>query len=215
MKKILLSSLLITALASCRHYPNFEDLTYKPIVATSHDSTANFGSYETYYMSDRLTLIGDNPSDTLVDNSVGDQIVDAIKTNMANRGYTRVANSANADIGVNNAIITITTTVVSYPPSYWWGYPGYGGCYYGYCGGYYPTYPYYGYGYALTYTYSTGSLMIQMADLKNVDTTNHRINIIWTNFNTGVLSTYTSTNISAAVDAVNQAFTQSPYLKTN
>jgi hypothetical protein len=214
MKKILFVSVAILAFASCRKVPNVESLTYQFIVATNHDSTANFSNYKKYYMSDKLTLIGDDANDSVVDGSIGDPIVAAIGTNMANRGFTRVSSPDSADVGINTAVIKVTTTVVYYPPYYWWGYPGYGGCYYGYCGGYYPYYPYYGYGYTQAYSYTTGSLMLQMADLVNVDTVNHKIRILWTNFNTGVLGS-TSGNVTGAVNAVNQAFTQSAYLKTN
>lgn len=213
MKKILILGALVVAFASCHDYPDFDDLSYKAIVVTNHDATVKFNDYKTYYMSDNLTLIGDDPTDTIVPPATGDPIVNAIKTNMANRGFTRVLTSANADLGINTAVIKVTTTVTTYPPSYWWGYPGYGGCYYGYCGGY-PYYPYYGYGYSYSYSYTTGSLMIQMADLMNVDTVNYKINIVWTNFNNGILGT-TAQNTQGGVNAVNQAFKQSEYLETN
>jgi len=218
MKKILFAAVVVLAFASCRKYPDFNDLSYKQIVATNHDASVNFGNYETYYMSDDVTLIGDDPLDTIADAAISTPVIQAIAKNMADRGYTRVSLPDNADLGINTAVITVTTTVVSYPPSYWWGYPGYGGCYYGYCGGYYPWYGYgYGYGYGYSYSYKTGSLMIQMADLKNVDDVNHKINIVWTNFNTGVLNDGTggtTANVNAGVNAINQAFTQSTYLTT-
>lgn len=215
MKKLLFMAVVAIAFASCRNYPDLNDLTYKAIVVTNHDASANFGDYQTYYMSDDLTQIGDDPTDSIADPTLSLPILQAIASNMASRGYTRVSLPDNADLGINTAVITITTTVVSYPPSYWWGYPGYGGCYYGYCGGYYPYYGYgYGYGYGYSYSYETGSLMIQMADLKNVDEVNHKINIVWTNFNTGILKDGTS-SISQAVSAVNQAFSQSTYIKAN
>lgn len=211
MRKILLLSTVLLAFAACRKLPDFDDLTYKPIVVTNHDPLTDFTAYKTYYMADYITLIGDDPTDTIAPSSIGDPIVNAIATNMANRGFTRVPTNIGADLAINTAVIKVTTTVTTYPPSYWWGYPGYGGCYYGYCGGYYP---YYGYGYGYSYSYTTGSLMLQMADLKNVDTVNMKINIVWTNFNTGVLGT-SSQNVQGGVNSVNQAFTQSAYLKTN
>jgi hypothetical protein len=214
MKKILFISALVSLFVSCRKYPDFDELTYKPLTVTNYDATANFNDYKTYYMSDSLSQISDDLTDSIADGSIGTPILAAVATNLESRGYVRVASPSLADIGVNAAVIKITTTVQTYPPGYWWGYPGYGGCYYGYCG-YYPYYDY-GYGgyYTYSYTYSTGSLLIEIADLKNVDPAANRINIVWTNFNTGVLGTSTQ-NIAGAVSAVNQAFTQSPYLKTN
>ncbi len=213
MKKILLIAAVLISFSACRKLPDFDDLSYKAIVVTNHDASINFADYQTYYMSDDLTLIGDDPNDTIVSSALGDPIVSAIKENMANRGFTLVNTPVGADLGINTAVVKVTTEVTTYPPSYWWGYPGYGGCYYGYCGGYYPYYDY-GYGYGYSYSYSTGSLMIQMSDLKNVDNVNMKINVVWTNFNTGVLGT-SSQNVQGGVNAVNQAFKQSSYLKTN
>jgi hypothetical protein len=212
MRNIFLLVAVITVFGSCRKYPDFDELSYKPVVVTNYDATADFGSYLHYYMSTELTSIADDPADSIADPSIAGPILNAIAANLESRGYVRVAAPALADIGINAAVIKITTTVQTYPPSYWWGYPGYGGCYYGYCG-YYPYYDY-GYGgyYSYSYSYTTGSLIVQVADLKNVDNVNHKINILWTNFDSGVLGS-TAQNTSGAVSAVNQAFIQSPYFK--
>ena len=214
MKKILLIVSLVSVFISCRKYPDFDELTYKPVVVTNHDAGIDFNDYKTYFMSDSLTQIGDDRNDSIADPSLGGPITDAIEQNMNSRGFVRVTSPTLADLAINSAVIKITTTVQTYPPGYWWGYPGYGGCYYGYCG-YYPYYDYYygGY-YTYSYTYSTGSLIIEVVDLKNVDTTANRLNVVWTNFNTGVLGV-TGTSVGNAVSSVNQAFAQSEYFKTN
>jgi hypothetical protein len=212
MKKIILFSVSIVALASCHDYPDFDDLSYKPVVITNHDPSIDFDNYQTYYMSDSITKISDDPNDSILEATYGDPLSNAIVENMNSRGFVRVGLNDNPDLGLNTAVIKITTTVQTYPPYYWWGYPGYGGCYYGYCGGYYP---YYGYGYGYSYSYSTGSLMIQMADLKNVNDSLKKINIVWTNFNTGVLGSSSTLNVQEGVNSINQAFTQSTYLETN
>jgi hypothetical protein len=53
-----------------------------------------------------------------------------------------------------------------------------------------------------------------MVDLLNVDTVNHKLNVIWTNFDSGALGT-TAQNVQGGVNAINQAFLQSEYIKTN
>lgn len=209
MKQLHFAALLLLVLGSCRKYPNTEELTGKPIVVTNHDSKVKFTDYKKYYMPTTVALIGDDPKDTILPANLADPLLKAIADNMESRGFVRVLTYTGADLGINSVAIKITTTVTSYPPSYWWGYPGYGGCYYGYCG-YYPYYPYYGY----SYEYSTGSVLVQMADLKNVDNAGHKLNMVWTNFNAGVLGSQTQ-NISGGVNAIHQAFLQSPYLKTN
>jgi hypothetical protein len=214
MRKILLIFMLVSVFISCRKYPDFDELTYKPLVVTNHDNAIDFNGYKTYYMSDSLTQIGDDRNDSIADATLGGPIINAIVTNMNSRGFVRVTSPSLADLGINSAVIKITTTVQTYPPGYYWGYPGYGGGYYGY-GGYYPYYDY-GYGgyYSYSYTYSTGSLIVEVIDLKNVDSTSTRLNVLWTNFNTGVLGV-TGTSVGNAVNSVDQAFIQSPYFKTN
>ncbi len=212
MKNLFIVIAVVSLFSSCRNYPDFDELSYKPIVITNYDPTANFGSYQTFYMSDDITAIGDDPNDTILASAIGTPIANAILANMTSRGYVRVSTLDSADLGINTAVIKVTTTVQTYPPGYWWGYPGYGGCYYGYCG-YYPYYGY-GYGYSYSYSYTTGSLIIQTADLMNIDTVGNKINIVWTNWDSGVLGS-TAQNTQGAVEAVNQAFSQSPYFKNN
>jgi hypothetical protein len=86
-------------------------------------------------------------------------------------------------------------------PGYWWGYYGW----------YYPYYPYYPYSYS--YSYSTGSLVMDLVDVKNVPPGQERARVLWTNFSNGVLGVSSTTAL--AVDAVNQAFAQSLYINAN
>jgi hypothetical protein len=104
-----------------------------------------------------------------------------------------------ADLGVKVVTVTVTT-VGTYYPGYWWGY-----------GGYYPYYPYYPYSY--TYSYSTGSMFIDLIDLENANNISGKATVIWTSFSNGILGE--TSNTVLATDAVNQSFIQSPYIKTN
>ena len=93
---------------------------------------------------------------------------------------------------------------------YWdWWYPGYPG---------YPWYPVYpGIGYP-SYGYSVGTIMMDMADIKNIETTANdgdrpKVNIIWSGAINGILvgsDASVSSRITAQMD---QVFNQSPYLK--
>ena len=47
--------------------------------------------------------------------------------------------------------------------------------------------------------------------LKNANVVAGKVNVMWTNFDNGVLGVSSSTT-SLAVNAINQAFTQSPYI---
>jgi hypothetical protein len=53
-----------------------------------------------------------------------------------------------------------------------------------------------------------------MYDLKNANA-NQQIQGIWNTTALGALGTDVSTNVSLAVDAINQGFEQSPYIQTN
>ena len=83
-----------------------------------------------------------------------------------------------------------------YYPPLWWGYPGYG---------YY--YPYCNY-----YSYDTGSLNVELFDLENASE-NQNIRAIWNNINFGVMSRYEQTNVNRALESIDQAFDQSPYIQ--
>ena len=198
MKKILFTAAVLAVFASCRNTPDFDDLTYKAIVVTNHDATADFSSYQTYYLSEDVSSIGDDPLDSILDNATAQPILNAIEANMDSRGFIRESNPLLADLGFNVVAIKVTNVATMYP-GYWWGYYGW----------YYPYYPYYPYSY--TYTYQTGTLVIDLVDLKNVLPGDNKADVFWTNFNSGVLCV-SATNSALAVDAVNQAFIQSPYL---
>jgi hypothetical protein len=95
----------------------------------------------------------------------------------------------------------MSTTTVFY--SYWydWWYGGYGGWY----GWYYP--PYY-----TVSSYTTGSLIITMSD-PNIESAIDRTPTIWIGAMNGLLTG--GSDVNRAVAGINQAFNQSPYLKTN
>ncbi len=199
MKKFLILFAVVSAFTSCRKQPDYDTLTYKAIVVTNHDAKAVWASYNTYYLPGFVGEIGDDPLDSILDAGQSAPILDAIRANMNARGYTETLNSNTADIGID--VVTITTTTVgTYYPGYWWGY-----------GGYYPYYPYYPYTY--TYSYSTGTLIMDLIDLKNADDVTGRAGALWTSFSNGVLGTTSDTKL--AVDAINQSFVQSPYIQAN
>ena len=197
MKKYLLLSLTIAAFSSCRNLPDFDDLSYRAVVVTNHDSAADWSDYHTYFLPPSIGSIGDDPDDTILDIGVAQPILNAIEANMNARGYDREMNPALADLAINVVTIKVTNVATMYP-GYWYGYYGW----------YYPYYPYYPYSY--TYSYSTGSLVMDIVDVKNVPPGQERARVLWTNFSTGVLGV--STTATLAIDAVNQAFKQSPYL---
>jgi hypothetical protein len=134
-------------------------------------------------------------------------ILQAVTQNMINRGFTQGPTIAcqvpgpppGSDLAINVSVMKITNTSVYYP-CYWWGYWGYPsyGCYYPY---------------AWVSTYTTGTEVTQISDLKNAPPDGGAIEDLWAALGYSVLQN-TPTNSTNAVNSINQAFAQSPYLTT-
>src|SRR5690242_14393484 len=159
-KTFFLLPVLSLVFFACRKTPDTTPLTTGFVVQTSKDPNANFANYNTYYISDTIALKATNPNDSLWFDSDAKQLVDAVKKNMDARGYTFVAsNHSHPDLGLGLTVIEDLNIGVVYP-GWWWGY--WGGCYWGYCG-YPPYYPWY----PVVYSIPTGTIILDMIDLKN------------------------------------------------
>jgi len=197
--KLLIIMLLALIIASCTKYPNdTERLAEDLAVATRVDTQVDFNNYKTYAIVESVTKITDDDT-TSLNTPSAILVLDQLKQNMAARGFTKVDNVADADLGV--AVIYFeNTNIYYYYDYYYWGYPGWGY--------YYPYYPpvYYG-------SYTVGVLVTELLDLKNPDTGNQKITIRWSVFIRGLLTgTVSNADITRSID---QAFEQTPTLKTN
>jgi hypothetical protein len=202
---------LLMLLAGC--YPGGPEYTSDyDIIGTDHDPDYwNANSPSTYYMPDSLGWILDREN---IDNSEDDLtrdydafILNEVANNLAALGYERVDTYNEADrpdLVVFTEALAVKNTTVSYIPWYpWYGYGGYWGGYW----------PYYGYGYPVVYSYSTGTILIEMADALNLDTEHLRINIVWLAAIDGLLRSSSVSNQEFVSQTIEQAFAQSPYLK--
>ncbi len=207
-KRYFLLAFGFVAFFACRKIPDTSNLSVNFVVQTSKDPAANFGNYKTYYISDTIALKTTDPTDTLWTDDDAKQLVEAVKTNMSARGYTLVSSShSTPDLGLGLTAIKDLNIGVVYP-GWWWGY--WGGCYWGYCG-YPPYYPWYGGGFV--YSIPTGTIILDMIDLKNASE-NSKLTEIWGSVMSGGLG-YTSDDIQLGTEAIDQAFTQSPYVQTH
>jgi hypothetical protein len=204
MRRIFLKTALALTFINygCIKEPDYEKLSTNLVVASISDSTANFASYKTYYISDSVAVVNSNAVDTVLKNANTQKLVDAVKQNMNARGYVFTAKTAIPDLGLMLGIAKNTYIGAVY--SGWWD------SYYGwwdpwYWGWYYPYY----YPYATYYSVTTGSLIMTMADLKNAQV-NKNLRVIWTGFSGGAIGDDLATNVDRGVDAINQAFAQSP-----
>jgi len=128
---------------------------------------------------------------------------------MNSRGYVEVHDNSSADIGIITSYIKRTNTYVGYDYPYWW----YDFYYYWpfdywdpYYNGWYPYYPY-----PVTYSYTTGTLVVEMIALKEAKKESQQLPFIWTACMAGVESS-NQVNISKAISGIYQAFEQSPYI---
>lgn len=203
---VMLLFTLAFVVASCSKYPTYTVNTSDlDMVWTNYDDSKNFAAFKTYYVPDSIILEDDvDPEDAIALQEYYDQVLKEVNDNMATLNYTRVDSSDNPDMGLGITIITRTTHVISY--NYWyyyppyWGYPGYGY--------YYPWGTYMG-------SYEEGAVIIDLADLTNIDEENRKINAIWAALVGGVLTGDKNKVISSRLIAgIDQAFKQSPYLGT-
>lgn len=192
--------------SNCTKDP-LKDMTQEEsrIYVTNYDTTVSFANYKTFRIADSIAVIENDQLRGRERTSMDAQFIDAISNAMQQKGFTRVANGATADLGITVSAITNTSTqVVSYQDygnyygSYWdpfyWDYPGYS--YFA------PTY----YG-----VYETGetALTVDMVDLKNVST-NNQLRVIWSGLIRGS-GIFSGQNINEQVNAL---FAQSNYLQS-
>jgi hypothetical protein len=188
IRKILYSLpvLALVVLSSCYTDYGLETDNYD-VVVTLYDDTYNFQNVNKYYLADSLVIGND------IEASYKSTIFSTLNSNLTALGWQRVSTISEADM-VLSAGVTSTTTYVSND----------GGCYWDYWG-YYWCYPTYGY----DYTYTTGSLFVLMNDRASAVSGNNQPE--WVAAINGLADQGNVT--SRITKTINQAFTQSPYLK--
>lgn len=204
MKNLLLLFCGTLVLSSCFKGPDTSSLSTDLVVATNRDLQVDFNTYTTYHVSDTIPRITDDPTDTIITGPEALEIVNKIKANLDARGFQFVERDQSPDLAVIPAIVRITNvgTICS---GWWWGYPGY------WPPGYWrPGYGYY-YPYCGVYSYETGSLNIDLLDLVNAPD-NNSISATWTSVLFGSLNSNDDVNLDRALNAIDQAFEQSPYI---
>ena len=177
------------------------------LVYTNYDKKADFKTFETYYLPDSILVIGDKENAEYWKDENAQEILSAYVANMNSRGYTRVEDREEADLGLQVSYVRSTYYFTDYGrPEWWWNYPGYWDApYWGNWGGWY-------YPYAVNYSYSTGSFISELLNLEAPQGQSEKLPVLWTSYMSGLLSGSTSVNTKLAVQGVNQAFTQSTYL---
>lgn len=201
------AGLSLLLLNSCTKDPikNLSDEESR-IYITNYDSTAQFGAFKTYSISDSVAVISNGQLKEKTQTDADAALISAVKDNMQQRGYQLVDKNNNPDLGISvNKIISTQTGIMSYP-SYWGYYNTYWDPYYWGYGGYDYYFPYSSYA---VYQIKEGALSIDMVDLKDVNA-NKEIKGIWNGLIRGE-AIFNSANAASQVKAL---FDQSPYLKS-
>jgi hypothetical protein len=177
------------------------------LVFTTYDVDFNFGSKKTYAMPDKI-VIGvdiDKSGDTtfnFMDQTFADQILAQIDNNMQAYGWNKTDIANDPDMLLMPAGTSSTTYYYS-----WWYDWWYYDWYYYWWGWYYPPY-------VTVSSYTTGSLILVLTDPDEAQ--NNPLNkssVSWISVSNGIL-TY-NYNLSRVIDAINQSFDQSNYLRIN
>lgn len=211
MKKIFPFFLLVLLLASCQKDPDMSKLDDDFVVFTDYSNKTDFKSFTTFYIPDSVMEIGNSQNATFWNSTEADQVISTLEASLKACGYVQVADKDSADLGIQASYITSINYFSNYYDNpYWWNdYPGYN-WWYGYWGnnwnGWYYPYP-------VVYSYSVGSLLVEMVNLKA--TSDSKLPVIWTAYMAGLLSGSNDFNMQLATQAIKQAFTQSPYIKAN
>jgi len=150
------------------------------------------------FVSNRSTKTFLLEADLNVANGYVKPVIDLVGSNLATRGYERVEEDDNPDFAVNIVILDNFSFFQTIQ------YPGfYPGGYYGFYGYYYPI--------VTTYYSNYTTLVIEIVDVKNA--TGNQYKVIWKAF-IGDLNT-TFDLRGKTLEAIDQAFVQSPYIQKN
>lgn len=202
---------VLMGLGAC-HPGDVTSISQLDLVVTVRDSTTDFTSLSTYFLLDSVVHIGEDTltaNDSLLNRDNDAALLALVRSNIEAMGYTESAINPDAIFMVGALARVNTNVYYSYPWYPYWGYyPGWGCCGPGYGWGY----PGYG-GSVTAVSYATGTGLILMADPNNVDPVEEEVPLFWMAGLNGLLE---GSAISSRYTAlVNQAFAQSPYLRTN
>jgi hypothetical protein len=167
-------------------------------------STVSLEAARTFAVPDTVVALDDGT----IDHSADGAIVAQVRQNLTALGWREVRGIAQ---GLPDVVVVVGATTrvevgVSYGSWYGaWGWMPYWGA---------PADPSWVWGApvaAIPYTYEVGTLVLTMVDLRAPRETTKRVPVLWVAAVNAVLSS--ETNLSDALTGIDQAFTQSPYLR--
>ena len=206
MKKSSIAALVAVcalSFASCQKDPDTDNLDNGYLVYTNYDSGTDFKTFDTFYVIDSILIIDNSEKTAYWNNANSAKIIDAFTAELALAGYAEAVDETEADIVLQLSYVNTTYYFNVYNPGPWWNsYPGYWN--WGGWGRYYP--------YSFSYSYSTGSIIGELVDTNAPTPLNDKLTVVWNTYICGLLNG-NNLSLTRTMDAIDQAFEQSPYLK--
>ena len=188
------------------------------LAITSYNDAENFSNLSSFYMPDTIVYIGDDVTIQREESSTEQHILNEVRQNLLELGWTEVSDTTNDDITSDVAImISVLEADINYYYTYWWDYwywypwdwwypvyPGYP---------VYPIYPVYP-----SYGYTVGTLIVEMVKVKDSVTPpvegnpNIKLPVVWTGMVNGILSGSDAYIQQRLTTQIEQIFLQSKYL---
>jgi hypothetical protein len=193
------------AIATTGCYPerSVDSTTEFAAVTTLFDTTADFASITRYALPDTVLYLPVGDDDVPPATQLA--ILNQLRENLNALGWQEVTDAHTTPVDVYVSAMITTAEYIYYYWDWWyyWGwYPywplsaGVGSTWY------YPPNRY-------AYSYTTGTVLVSMIDAHGIS--DNRVPLIWSFAVNGVLADAT-TNLSIALQGIDQAFAQSPYL---
>jgi len=215
LKLLLVGALMSLGMIACYPDGGLESIEDYDVVITRYNPEYNFGSVKTYAMPDTVIhVMIDTTADDILTRENDRLILDQVAANMERLEYQRI------DVPGPNDPQPDVVMIVFASASKWQGYswyPGWWG-YWGYWPGWGPGYPGYGPGYpgaVVPYSFTTGSLFIEMVEPDNIDDDLKSIPIEWAAGINGLLEGSSASTRARITSRIDQAFNQSAYLGSN
>jgi Domain of unknown function (DUF4136) len=197
--KVLSLTAIVFLLTQC--YPEGpEYIDELDLVYSNYDPATDFTAKQTYAIPDKIMKIDDDlisgGDPNFVKDTYAKPMLDKIKQNMSDYGWTLVSKDANPDVLLAPVAYELTTTYY-YGGGYWdWWYGGWYGWYYPY---------------PVTTSYTTGSLVVTMLDPNNLSP-DEKMRAVWSFVVNGLLEGTSAEFTARFTKGINQAYIQSPYL---
>jgi len=210
MKRSLIFLFTTFMTAGCSIAPDLVDRVKNMLVQTSAVENINFSNYVTFAIpSDTLGLLSNVSEDTIITGNYARATTEKIIEGMLGGNYDRVGIDEDPDLGINAFILDNQGVFQSYTYAGNFGYPGYFFPGYNGFGGPGGFGGYYGYPLVQNFSYQTGTMVIELVDLKN-RTPDNKLQVVWV---ARIGDVYTSDDpLGNMVKGISQAFDQSPYL---